>query len=501
MRSCFSRFRGASPAGWERTSLLALVFVLCFAGIPHRGYAAGEPASEQPEIFTATGQASLKSPPNLITAIEQVAEQTIPAVVHVEVTERQEVPNPFWSYEQNPLFRQFFGLPKMPKKFKRELKGLGTGMLMDDKGYILTNNHVAGGATKIEVVLADGDRYPAKLVGADPKTDIAVIRIQAKDPLPHVVFGNSDAMKVGQWVIAIGHPRGLFQTVTQGIVSAKHRTGIMEPSSYQDFLQTDAAINPGNSGGPLLNLQGEVIGVNSAIESTSGGFQGIGFAIPTNMALYVARQLIAYGEVKRGWLGISIQDLTPQLAASFGIQKVKGALVSNVVQGSPADKAGLQRGDVVIRFQGKEIAEAASLRNDVATTPVGTEASLTILRNGREEEKKVTIGSLKEAVDLLAGAAEKRLGVRVTALSKKEAAQYGLKANEGVKVVKVDPKSPLDQAGFEPGDLILGINGQPVGGVESFYQVASGLKPGQEVVLLALDHRTGQSGEVKVTVR
>jgi serine protease Do len=494
----FFRSKDALPMTKNTASLLLLTILLCLPGMTERVYAAG-PGSQ--EIFTAKDQGSPNSPPNLVTSIEKVAAGTIPAVVHVNVTERQEVANPFWSYEQNPLFRQFFGIPKMPKKFKRKLKGLGTGMIMDESGYILTNNHVAGGATKIEVVLANGDRYPAKLVGADQKTDIAVIRIHAKDPLPHVVFGDSDAMKVGQWVVAIGNPRGLFQTVTQGIISAKHRTGIMEPSSYEDFLQTDAAINPGNSGGPLLNLQGAVIGVNSAIESTSGGFEGIGFAIPSNMALYVARQLIAYGEVKRGWLGITIQDLTPELADSFGLKRMKGALISDVIKKGPAAEAGLKRGDLIIRYRGQEIPDSAALRNDVATTPIGTKAPITVIRKGKKQEVTVKIGNLKEAAKLMEGSAEERLGVKVAPISGKEVANYGLQENEGVRIIQVDPNGPLGQAGFEVGDLILGIDGHPVGGVDSFYQIAGSLKPGQEIVLLALDHRTGRSGEVKVTVR
>ncbi|HUS88432.1 MAG TPA: trypsin-like peptidase domain-containing protein, partial [Desulfosporosinus sp.] len=216
--------------------------------------------------LSAPAQAEeLSSPVNLSTAVAQVAKQNIPAVVHIEVTERQEVSNPLLPFENDPFFRYFFSVPKLPPKFKRELKGLGTGMIMDSQGHILTNNHVAGGATEIQVLLTDGNRYSAKIVGADTKTDLAVIQISAKGALPHVNFGDSDKMEVGDWVVAIGHPRGFDQTVTQGIISAKHRRGIMDPSSYQDFLQTDAAINPGNSGGPLLNLQGQVIGVNAAI--------------------------------------------------------------------------------------------------------------------------------------------------------------------------------------------------------------------------------------------
>ena len=228
---------------------------------------------------------------DLTTAVMQVAQHTIPAVVHIEVTERQEVANLLLPLASDPSLRHFCHIPRLPKKVTRELRGLGTGILMDAQGgHILTNHHVAGGATKVEVVLANGSRYAARLVGTDAKTDLAVIQIDAQEALPFVTFGDSDRMEVGQWVVAIGHPRGLDQTVTQGIISAKHRRGITDPNSYQDFLQTDAAINPGNSGGPLLNLQGEVIGVNAEIASQSGGFEGIGFAIPSTMAMSVAER-------------------------------------------------------------------------------------------------------------------------------------------------------------------------------------------------------------------
>jgi len=234
-------------------------------------------------------------PADLSTAIAHVANQTLPAVVYIEVTESGEVENPFFSFENNPFFRRFFGVPKMPRRFKQEIIGLGSGMIMDQAGHILTNYHVAGGATKMEVTLADGSKYPAKLVGGDPKTDLAVVQIQAKESLPHVAFGDSDKVEVGEWVVAIGAPRALEKTVTHGIISAKHRIGITDPKDHQDFLQTDAAINPGNSGGPLLNLYGEVIGVNAAIATESGGFEGIGFTIPSNTAVHVAKALIAHG--------------------------------------------------------------------------------------------------------------------------------------------------------------------------------------------------------------
>jgi serine protease Do len=439
--------------------------------------------------------------PNLSTAIAQVAKQNIPAVVHIEVTQRQEVANPLLPFENDPFFRYFFSLPRMPRKFKRELKGLGTGMIMDEQGHILTNNHVVGGATDINVLLADGKTYPAKPVGADSKTDLAVIRIAAKDPFPHVTFGDSDAVDVGEWVVAIGHPRGLDQTVTQGIISAKHRQGITDPSGYQDFLQTDAAINPGNSGGPLLNLRGEVIGVNAAIVSESGGFEGIGFAIPSNMALHIAKMLIAWGKVERGWLGVSIQDLTPDLAKSFGLDAPKGALVAEVAKGGPGEKAGLKRGDVILSYQGKDVRNASALRNEVANSPVGKEAKLVVWRDGKKKELAVAIGNAENISKMLAASVNRRLGGEVRAVTPQEMQQLGLEPDEGVAIASVDRKGPLSEVGFEPGDIILEVDGQPVEGVESFLGTVNSLQPGQEVTMLAIDHRSGQSGYLQVVVR
>jgi serine protease Do len=439
--------------------------------------------------------------PNLSTAIAQVAKQNIPAVVHIEVTQRQEVASPLLPFENDPFFRYFFNLPRMPRKFKRELKGLGSGMIMDQKGNILTNNHVVGGAKEIQVWLADGTRYPATLVGTDPKTDLAVIRVTAKDPLPHVIFGDSDAVEVGEWVVAIGHPRGLDQTVTQGIISAKHRGGITDPSSYQDFLQTDAAINPGNSGGPLLNLRGEVVGVNAAIVSESGGFEGIGFAIPSNMALHIATMLTTKGKVERGWLGVSIQDLTPELAKSFGLDTQKGALVAEVAKGGPGERADIKRGDIILSYQGKEVRNAGSLRNDVANTPMGQEVKLTVWREGKKQELGATIGNAESMTKLLAASVNLRLGAEVRAVTSQEMQQLGLEPQEGVAIASLDLKGPLGAVGFEPGDIILEVEGQPVEGVDSFVELVNSLQPGQEVTLLAVDHRSGQSGYLQVVVR
>jgi serine protease Do len=438
---------------------------------------------------------------DLSTAITEVAKKNIPAVVHIEVTEKQEVMNPLLPFESDPFFRRFFDIPKMPRKFNRELKGLGTGMIIDTKGHVLTNHHVAGGATKIEVLLSNGERYPATLVGTDPKTDLAVIRISAKGPLPYVTFGDSDKVEVGEWVVAIGHPRGLDQTVTQGIISAKHRQGITDPSSYQDFLQTDAAINPGNSGGPLLNLKGEVIGVNAVIASESGGFEGIGFTIPSNMAIHVSNQLIAHGKVERGWIGISIQDLTPELAKSVHAETTKGALVADVVKGGPAEKGGLKKNDVVITYRGKEIPDSGTFRNEVANTPIGSEVKVTILRNGKKEELLVKVGNLEESTKILAGYVKERLGGEVQTISPQEAEKYGLEANQGVKISQLEATGPLRKAGFEVGDMILEINNQPIQGMEAFIQLVSVLKPNQSITLLALDHRSGNMGNVQVVVR
>jgi serine protease Do len=438
---------------------------------------------------------------DLSTAIVQVAKQTTPAVVHIEVTERQEVANPFLPFDNDPFFRHFFDVPKMPKKFKRELKGLGTGMIIDPQGHILTNYHVAGGATKIEVLLSNGQRYPAKLVGADPKTDLAVIHISAKEHLPHVTFGDSDKVEVGEWVVAIGHPRGLDQTVTQGIISAKHRRGITDPSSYQDFLQTDTAINPGNSGGPLLNLQGEVIGVNAVIMSESGGFEGIGFAIPGNMALHIAKTLIAHGKVERGWLGVTVQDLTPELAKTAHVETLKGALVADVVRGGPAEKAGLKKDDVITTYRGKEVPDSSALRNEVAATPIGQEAKLTILRNGKKEEFAIRIGSLETATKVMASSIKEKLGAEVRLVTSKEAEKYGLDPKQGVAIIWLDSKGPLKRAGFEVGDIILGVENQEVNSLETFVNLVSSLKPNQQITLLALDHRTGNTGYVQVVVR
>jgi serine protease Do len=431
----------------------------------------------------------------------QVAKQNIPAVVHIEVMERQEVANPFFEFQNDPFFRHFFGNPGGRRKFQRELRGLGTGMIIDSQGHILTNHHVAGGATRIEVSISDGRQFPAKLVGSDPKTDLAVVRISAKESLPHVAFGDSDKMEVGEWVVAIGHPRGLDQTVTQGIISAKHRRGITDPMGYQDFLQTDAAINPGNSGGPLLNLYGEVIGVNTAIASQSGGSEGIGFAIPSNMAVHTATMLIAHGKVERGWLGVALRDLTPELARSLNMPANRGALVAEATQDGPADRAGLKKNDVIVSFEGVEVMDAAEVRNLAAGATVGQDVKVTVLRQGKKHDFVVRVGNLQEGAKHAAGVAKERLGVEVRAVTAKEAEKFGLAANQGAVVSWVDQKGPLGAAGFEEGDMILEVNGGAITGVDAFIEAVAGLRPRHRATLLAVDHHTGNAGTIQIVAR
>ena len=437
---------------------------------------------------------------DLSTAIIEVAKKNIPTVVYVEVTQSQEVANPMLPFENDPFFRRFFGNPKMPRKFKQETKGLGSGVIIDSEGHILTNYHVAGEASKLEVVLADGSRYPAKLVGGDSKTDLAVIHISAKERLPHVTFGDSDKVEVGEWVVAIGAPRALEKSVTQGIISAKHRGGISDPNSYQDFLQTDAAINPGNSGGPLLNLYGQVIGINAAIATESGGFEGIGFTIPSNMAVHVLKALIAHGKVERGWLGVTIQDVTPELATKLHIEGQKGVLIVDTTKGGPAEKAGLKKNDLVVAYQGKEVTDSSVLRNEVAETPIGTEAKITVFRGGKKEELTTKIESLEASTKVLVASVKERLGAEVRSPYASEREKYGLDPKQGVVITWLDPKGPLKEAGFEIRDMILAIDNQTIEGMEGFVNLVSMLQAKQKITILALDHRTGNTGTIEIMV-
>ena len=377
-------------------------------------------------------------------------------------------------------FERFFGgqIPRGGQK----MRSLGSGFIIDKEGYIITNNHVIEGADEITVKLSDKEEFDAKIIGRDPKTDIALIKIDPDKDLPVAQLGDSDSLKVGEWVMAIGNPFGLDQTVTAGIVSAKWRKLGMGP--YEDFIQTDAAINQGNSGGPLFNTRGEVVGVNSAIFSTSGGNIGIGFAVPINLAKNVVDQLKEKGKVVRGWLGVSIQMVTPELAESFGLDDKKGALVGGVTKNSPADKGGIKNGDIIIAFDGKEIDEMNELPLLVAQTPVGKKVNVTIFRDGKTITKKVVLGELEEEKIFAAAdsTSTENLGMDVNDITQSLARRYSISGDKGVVITYVEGGSPAAEAGLKEGDLIVEVNRTPVEDKKQYLEVLEDAKEGDRIL-------------------
>ena len=364
--------------------------------------------------------------------------------------------------------------------------GMGSGVIVSPDGYIITNNHVVDGASELTVTLPDKREFKGKIVGTDPKTDLAVIKIDASN-LPHVRWGDSSKLQVGEYVLAVGNPFGLNSTVTLGIVSALGR-GHMGITQYEDFIQTDAAINPGNSGGALINTAGELVGINTAIISQTGGYQGVGFAVPASMAKPVFESIVKTGKVVRGHLGVAIQDLTQDLAKSFGLKQAKGALVSSVAEDSPAQRAGLKQGDVIVAYQGKPVEDAAALQREVTHTPVNTKATLKIIRDGREQEVTVTIGEQAETVKVASAdfSTENALaGLEVQSLDLQAARELGLHGKvQGVVVVNVEPDSLADRAGLAQGDVIKEINRQPIKSVRDYEKIVSNLKKDESVLLL-----------------
>jgi serine protease Do len=420
-------------------------------------------------------------------AFSDIVRSVSPAVVNISTTKtvrRETAPflnDPFFDF-LNP-FREF----KTPRKWKEQ--SLGSGVIVSDDGYILTNNHVVEHADEVMVTLSDNRSFKAKIIGTDPKTDVAVIRINARG-LPAIRWGDSDRLQVGEFVLAIGSPYGLNNTVTMGIISAVGRANV-GITDYEDFIQTDAAINPGNSGGPLVNIKGEMIGINTAIFSRSGGYQGIGFAVPCNMAHLVMNQLEKTGKVTRGWLGVTIQELTAELSSKFGADSASGALVGDVVKGGPAEKAGIRRGDIIIEYDGKKVKDVGNLRNMVAESAVGTTVPVTILRGGKEYGLKVMIAELPAEVAEAAPAEgrgdsdpEGLAGLSVVELTKEIGRQLGLRKEEkGVVVVRVESGSSSEEAGIRKGDVIQEIDKKKIGGVEEYRRILSGLNPNETVLL------------------
>jgi serine protease Do len=384
----------------------------------------------------------------------------------------------------NDPFRDFFERffrDQIPKDFRQQ--SLGTGLIIDKEGFILTNNHVVEMADEIKVKLADEKEFLAKTIGRDPKTDLALIKIDSDKPLSPLPLGDSDSLEVGEWVVAIGNPFGLGNTVTAGIVSAKYRQ--IGQSSYDNYIQTDASINPGNSGGPLLNTAGEVVGINTAIFSQSGGNIGIGFAIPINMAKDLLPQL-KKGKVVRGWLGVMIQKITPELKQKLDLKDEKGALVADVTPGGPAEKAGIQRGDVITTFNGREIKEMNELPYVVASTPVGKSVNVEVLRKGQKKTFEIKIAELKDEKEApVVTEAKPKLGMTVEDLTPELAKSFGLTETKGVVVTQVEDGSSAAEAGLRAGDVILEIDQSPVKDVRDFGRKIEAFKAGDTVLLLA----------------
>jgi serine protease Do len=458
-------------------------------------------------VCVATGAVAMKTdrqpePPASLANVEEmgkafayVTKLVEPAVTFIKV--EKQVPFATQTRDgqglppglQDDWLRRFFGdqlpefnAPRAPRGDRRSF-GQGSGFVISEDGYILTNNHVVQDASRVTVTLADGREFEAEVIGTDPRSDVAVIKIDGRN-LPKLQMGDSDGAEVGEWVLAIGSPFGLSGTVTSGIVSAKGRDS-MGITDYEDFIQTDAAINPGNSGGPLVNLKGEVIGINTAIASRTGVYNGIGFAIPINMARSICDQLIEDGTVERGYLGIMIQKLTPDLARSFSLEEASGVLVGDVPADSPADEAGLQPGDVIVEFDGKRVQDLGSFRNLVAATAPETSVKIAVLRDGTRRELNVTLGRLPVAAKGRAAVTESigHLGLRVGPLTDEARERFDWRDEVGVMITEVDPGSNAAGAGLQPGMLIQEVNRRPVNDVREFRKLITESKEDGSVLL------------------
>jgi serine protease Do len=440
--------------------------------------AAAVPVSEPKPVTT----------PQVLPDFASLAKKLGPAVVNVSTTQirrtAQEAPAPFGEDDPfNQFWQRFFG-GRAPRGSQRQ-RGLGSGFIIDRDGTIVTNYHVVDGAQKIVVTLSDGRSFDGKVLGRDQKTDIAVIKISAPHDLPTAALGDSDRLEVGEWVMAIGNPFGLDHTVTSGIVSAKGRN--IGAGPYDDFIQTDASINPGNSGGPLINMRGEVVGINTAIFSGTGGNVGIGFAIPANLVKDLLPQLKDKGKIVRGFVGVTIQKITPDLADSMGLKQATGALVADVTTGGPADRAGVKTGDVITEFDHKEIKDSADLPLQVARTAPGKTVPLKVLRNNKEMTLNLAVGEMKETQEVVASSREGNLGLAVQAVTPQTAESLGLDKAEGVVITSVQPGSPGDDAGLQRGDVIAEINHRPVRNLPDYERAIS--EAGKNKTLLFLVRR------------
>jgi len=437
-----------------------------------------------------TGKASAGQP----GSFADLAEKYSPAVVNIStatVIKEGDAQQPFGGEESpfreffgDEFFKRFFG-DRQQRPFKRS--SLGSGFIINSEGFIITNNHVVAEADEVVVTLEEGDEYTAKVLGTDEKTDLALIKIEPKNGLPTCRLGDSDKARVGDWVLAIGNPFGLGHSVTAGIISAKGRE--LGAGAYDDFIQTDAAINPGNSGGPLFDTAGNVVGINSAIYSRSGGNQGIGFAIPINLAKSIVSQLEESGSVTRAWLGVLIQQITPEIQESLELKEREGALVGDVVKGGPADKAGIQRGDVIVRFNGQKVESQHELPTMVAYLPVGTEVKVVVLRNGKEKTFEVALEKMTDEV-VVSGTEtdteemKEELGFTAQNLTPELAEQLGLDSAEGVLIASVEPGSPAAEAGLRRGDVVLEVDRKKTKDINILSQVLEKAKDKKSVLFL-----------------
>ncbi len=414
------------------------------------------------------------------TAMAKISEQVKPSIVNISTTRMIKAQrHPFFD---DPFFRRFFGDDPFWQQ-RRKITNLGSGVIATSDGYILTNNHVIEGAEDILVKLSNNKEYKGRVVGTDKRSDLAVIKIEEKN-LPTIKWGDSDKLRVGEIVLAIGNPYGLNQTITMGIISALGRSGI-GITDYEDFIQTDAAINPGNSGGALINTKGELVGINTAIFSTTGGYQGIGFAIPSNMAKSVMNSIIKQGKMVRGWLGVHIQPLTPELIKQFNLREDYGVLLSDIVEGGPAEKAGLKRGDVLIEYDGKKVEGPLHLRNMVASTTPGEVVSIRIIRDGKTSIFKVKIEELPSEDDLQAGfrTPNKFRGIYVKDLTDEFLRKSGIKKKiKGVVIDNIEQDSPAFGR-LREGDIIVEINRRNIESVADFINITSNIRPEQDVLL------------------
>ena len=480
-------------------AVLAASVLFAFAGASFALYAV---LTRPADSGRAAAPAPIATADALQAAFVSVAERVRPAVVHLgtlQVVRGRRPPMIPGPKADDPFFKdffdQFFGRSGPGRREEFETPGLGSGVIVDKRGYVLTNFHVVKGADAVTVRLADKQEFRGRIVGSDSKTDIAIIKFDAPDDVRVATLGNSDALRVGEWAIAIGNPFGLDQTVTVGVVSATGRADV-GIATYENFIQTDASINPGNSGGPLLNLDGKVIGINTAIVAAG---QGIGFSIPINEAKAVMAQLIAKGRVVRGWLGVVIQDVTDELASSFGVKEREGVLVADVMKGGPAETAGLRAGDVVVELDGTRIREVPDLQRRIAGVAPGQKVRLVVVRDGARQPVTVAIGEMpSEEPTLLAQAGAEGFGLQIEPLAPGAAERLNLPVSQGVLVVDVAAGGPADRAGLRRGDIILEVARQPVADAQSFGQALAAVAPGEAALLYV--HRPGGGGRNQYVV-